>query len=68
MKCYNRFVEIVIEPINKNMFKGTLFIDGQEIETTIQPRPGCCARTLMNKIMYLHGKPESSIQLNISGW
>jgi hypothetical protein len=62
------FMQIIIEPANGNRYKGTLFIDGEVIETTLQPRAGCCTRTLMNKIMFLYGKPENILTIDIEGW
>lgn len=61
-------MKIVIEPSTASRYKGTLYIDGQEIDHTIQPRPGCCARTLMNKLMLMYGKPLETITLEIEGW
>lgn len=61
-------MQIKIEPAPGQRYKGTLFIDGTLIETVIDKRPGCCARTLMNKIMYLHGKPTEEITIEIENW
>lgn len=61
-------MQIVIEPVQGNRFRGVLFVDGQQVETTIQNRPGCCARNLLNKLMFLHGKPTEKITLEIEGW
>jgi hypothetical protein len=61
-------MQIFIEPAKGNRFQGTLLIDGEVIETTLQQRPGCCARTLMNKLMLLYGKPLEPITLEIEGW
>ena len=60
-------MKIIIEPVG-NRFQGQLIIDEKIIETTIQPRPGCCARTLMNKVLFLYGKPSETIFLEIEGW
>jgi hypothetical protein len=61
-------MEILIEPIPPSRYKGTLIIDGNVVETTLQSRPGCCARTLMNKLLLLRGKPKEPISLAIEGW
>lgn len=61
-------MQIIIEPAPGNRYKGTLYIDDDLIETTLQPRAGCCARTLMNKLMLLYGKPTETITVNIEGW
>jgi hypothetical protein len=61
-------MHIVIEPVQGNRYRGVLFIDGEQVETTIQSRPGCCARNLLNKLMFLHGKPTEEITLEIEGW
>jgi hypothetical protein len=61
-------MQIVVEPAPGQRYKGSLFIDDELIEMTLQSRPGCCVRTLMNKIMLLHGKPTEKITLDIEGW
>jgi hypothetical protein len=61
-------VKIVIEPVPGQRYKGTLFIEEEEVETTIQPRPGCCTRTLMNKLMLMYGKPSEEVTIQIDGW
>jgi hypothetical protein len=61
-------MKIIIEPIQGSRYKGTLLIDNEEIETTLQSRAGCCARTLMNKAMFIKGKPQETITLEIEGW
>lgn len=61
-------MQIIIEPVPGHRFKGTLILNDEIIETTFQTRPGCCARTLMNKLMLLYGKPTEEITLEIEGW
>lgn len=61
-------MRIVIEPSLGSRYKGTLYIDDKEVEHTVQQRPGCCARTLMNKLMFMYGKPTEPITLEIEGW
>jgi hypothetical protein len=34
-------MEILVEPIPPSRYKGTLVIDGETVETSIQSRPGC---------------------------
>jgi hypothetical protein len=61
-------MNIIVEPIPPSRYKGTLFVDGKEIETSIQSRPGCCVRTLMNRLILLKGKPKNTIDVKIEGW
>jgi hypothetical protein len=61
-------MQIVVEPAPGQRYKGSLFLDDELVETTLQSRPGCCVRTLMNKLMLLHGKPTETITLDIEGW
>ena len=61
-------MQIVIETAPGNRYKGSLFIDNELIETTIQPRAGCCTRTLMNRIMLMYGKPTENLIIDIEGW
>jgi hypothetical protein len=61
-------MKIVVEPIPPSRYKGVLIVDDEEIETSIQSRPGCCVRTLMNKLMLLNGKPKNTISVTIEGW
>lgn len=61
-------MKIVIEPIPGQRYKGTLFIEDEEVEITLQQRPGCCVRTLMNKMMLMYGKPTEEVVVTIDGW
>jgi hypothetical protein len=61
-------MEILIEPIPPSRYKGVLVIDGETVETSIQSRPGCCVRTLMNKLLLLKGKPKEPFSVKIEGW
>jgi hypothetical protein len=61
-------MRIVVEPALPSRYKGTLYINEEEIDHTFQPRPGCCVRTLMNKLMLMYGKPTEPITLEIEGW
>jgi hypothetical protein len=61
-------MEIIVEPIPPSRYKGTLIVDGEVVETSIQSRPGCCVRTLMNKLLLLNGKPKNTFSVNIDGW
>lgn len=61
-------MKIKIEPAPGFRYKGELYIDDVLIERVFDKRPGCCARSLMNRIMYTYGKPEEEIVLTIEGW
>lgn len=61
-------MQIVIEPVSLNRYRGILLLDGQVENTTIQPRPGCCVRNLLNSLMLKHGAPDGTITIEIDGW
>lgn len=61
-------MEIIIEPAPGFRFKGELWMNGELIETVLDKRPGCCTRTLMNKLMLMYGKPDDKITVTIEGW
>jgi hypothetical protein len=61
-------MQIIIEPAPGNRYNGTLIIDGQVIGFVNDKRPGCCARTLMNKLLLEFGKPSEQITIDINGW
>lgn len=61
-------MEISIEKLPDGRFIGILFIDNEEYYKTIEKRPGCCARTIMNYLSMQYGAPSKTIKLNIEGW
>jgi hypothetical protein len=61
-------VRIVIEPAPGHRFNASLMIDDEEILFVNDKRPGCCVRTLMNKLMLEYGRPDSKITIDIDGW
>lgn len=60
-------MQIVIEPVG-NRFSGKLYINDELIAEVIDQRPGCCTRSLMNKLLLHIGRPNQPVVLNISGW
>lgn len=61
-------MQIIIEPAPGNRFNGVLYIDGEPVEFVNDKRPGCCVRSLMNKMLLMYGKPEEKITIDIDGW
>lgn len=61
-------MRIEIEPAAGQRYKGELFLDGELVEMVFDKRPGCCARSLMNQILFKYGHPEGKITLEIDGW
>ena len=61
-------MQIIIEPAPGHRYNGTLIIDGEVVEFVNDKRPGCCVRSLMNKILLDFGKPEGTITIDIDGW
>jgi len=61
-------MQIIIEPAPGNRYNGTLLIDGEVVAFVNDKRPGCCARSLMNKLLLEYGKPEEIITIDINGW
>jgi len=61
-------MQIIIEPAPGHRYNGTLLIDGEVVEFVNDKRPGCCVRSLMNKMLLEYGKPEQKITIDINGW
>jgi hypothetical protein len=61
-------MQILIEEAPARRYKGSLIIDEEVITTTIQARPGCCVRNLLNYIMINYGKPTEQLVLDVHGW
>jgi hypothetical protein len=65
---YNISVQIIIEDAPARRYKGSLIIEDEVVQTTIQSRPGCCVRNLLNYAMLQYGKPTEKLVLDINGW
>jgi hypothetical protein len=61
-------MQIIIEDAPARRYKGSLIIDEEVIQTTVQARPGCCVRNLLNYIMTQYGKPTERLVLDVYGW
>lgn len=61
-------MQIIIEPAPGNRYNGTLVVDGEVLHFVNDKRPGCCVRTLMNKMLLEFGKPSEKITIDIDGW
>jgi len=62
------FMQIIIEDAPARRYKGSLVIDEEVVTTTIQARPGCCVRNLLNYAMSQYGKPSEQLVLEVYGW
>lgn len=61
-------MNIVIDQLPDGRFMGVLSVDGDQIYKTIEKRPGCCARNILNHLSITYGKPSGSITLEVDGW
>jgi hypothetical protein len=61
-------MQIIIEDAPARRYKGSLVIDEEVIQTTVQARPGCCVRNLLNYLMLEYGKPTEQLVLDVHGW
>lgn len=60
-------MQIVIEPVGSR-FSGKLYVNNELIAEVIDQRPGCCARSLMNKLLLNYGRPTGQITMDITNW
>jgi len=60
-------VQIIIEPVG-NRFSGKLYVNNELLAEVIDQRPGCCTRSLMNKLLLHCGRPNGPVTIDISGW
>jgi hypothetical protein len=61
-------MQIRIQPAPGHRYDATLYMNDEPIEFVNDKRPGCCVRSLMNKMMLIHGKPTDEIVIDIDGW
>jgi hypothetical protein len=61
-------MQIVINPAPGHRFDAVLYMNGEAVEFVNDKKPGCCVRSLMNKLMLEYGKPDSQITIDIDGW
>jgi hypothetical protein len=61
-------MRIVIEPAPGHRYNATLTINDEVVGFVNDKRPGCCVRSLMNKLLLEYGKPEETITIDIDGW
>ena len=61
-------MQIIIKPAPGNRFDATLYMNDEAVDFVNDKRPGCCVRSLMNKMMLEYGKPDSEITIDIDGW
>lgn len=61
-------MQIIIEPAPANRYNATLSVDGEVVAFVSDKRPGCCVRSLMNKMLLEYGKPSEKLVIDIEGW
>ena len=62
-------MEIKLEMLPDQRWRGTLYVGGDKFDTAIEPRPGCVTRTLLNAFQLAYGNPGvSQITLTIDEW
>ena len=58
-------MEIKLDMLPDQRWRGILYVDGTKIDTAVEPRPGCVVRTLLNTFQLTYGNPGVS-ELNVS--
>ena len=62
-------MEIKLDMLPDQRWRGILYVGGINIDTAIEPRPGCVARTLLNGFQLTYGNPGvSELTLTIDEW
>jgi hypothetical protein len=61
-------MEIVVKEISKKRFSATLFIDGEQFASSVETRPGCAIRTVINALQREHGAPSGDLVIDLSDW
>lgn len=61
-------MEIIIKELAKKRFSATLYINGEMFASSIEPRPGCAIRTVLNRLQLEHGAPSGDLVIDISDW
>jgi len=61
-------MEIIIKELSKKRFSATLYINGEMFASSIEPRPGCAIRTVLNKLQLEYGAPSGDLVIDISDW
>lgn len=61
-------MEIVIKELAKKRFSATLYINGEMFASSVEPRPGCAIRTVLNKLQHQFGAPSGDLVIDISDW
>tara|TARA_R110000803_G_scaffold166778_4_gene230104 strand:- start:268 stop:453 length:186 start_codon:yes stop_codon:yes gene_type:complete len=61
-------MEIVVKELAKKRYSATLFINGDRFASSVEPRPGCAIRTVLNMLQLEHGAPSGDLVIDISDW
>mgnify|MGYP003632838320 CR=1 FL=1 len=61
-------MKIVVKELEKKRFSATLFINDEQYASSVEPRPGCAVRTVMNQVQLEFGAPTEEMTITIDGW
>ena len=61
-------MKIVVKELAKKRFSATLFIDEEQFASSVETRPGCAIRTVLNMLQLEHGAPSGDLEIDISDW
>jgi hypothetical protein len=61
-------MEIVVKELAKKRFSATLYINGEMFASSVETRPGCAIRTVLNKLQLEHGGPSGDLVIDIGEW
>jgi hypothetical protein len=54
--------------LDKRRFSATLYINDERVASSVEPRPGCAIRTVLNQVQLMHGPPAGGLAITIDGW
>ena len=61
-------MRIVVRELERKRFSATLLVDDEQYASSVEPRPGCAVRTVMNQVQLEFGAPTEEITITIDGW
>jgi hypothetical protein len=61
-------MKIIVKELAKRRFSATLYINDEQYASSVEPRPGCAVRTVMNTVQLEYGAPDSELTITIDGW
>jgi len=61
-------MKIIVTELAKKRFSATLFINGEQFASSVEARPGCAIRTVLNMLQLEYGSPSGDLEIDISEW